>query len=156
MRLRFAVLSLAVMLVAAPVFACDDHGDEKPAQSIGIISLDQLRELWKTKGVVILDVSDQETRSRFGQIPHARLLTSSSDFEVAKELPEKKTTPLVFYCADAQCSSSDQAAERALSAGYSQVSVLREGLAGWRAAGNPVQSLKPSSRTSPRKGARGV
>ncbi len=51
--------------------------------------------------------------------------------------------PLVFYCADAQCWASVNAAMRARQAGYTQVLWYRGGQAAWRAAGLPVTPRAP-------------
>lgn len=51
--------------------------------------------------------------------------------------------PLVFYCADAQCWASANAAMRARQAGYTQVLWYRGGQAAWQAAGLPVTPRAP-------------
>jgi len=50
-------------------------------------------------------------------------------------LPEAKADKLVFYCGGTQCRASDKAAQRAAAAGYSNVSVMRAGIRGWKDAG---------------------
>ncbi len=50
--------------------------------------------------VQIFDANHPSTRENFGIIPGAHLLSSSDDYDVAKELPADKNTKLVFYCAD--------------------------------------------------------
>ena len=37
------------------------------------------------------------------------------------------------------CQTSDKAASRAVAAGYADVSVLRDGIKGWKAAGQPTE-----------------
>jgi len=50
--------------------------------------------------VQIFDANHPSTRENFGIIPGAHLLSSSSNYDVAKELPADKNAKLVFYCAD--------------------------------------------------------
>ena len=70
-------------------------------------------------------------------VPGAVLLSSSKDFALS-ELPAQKSTKLVFYCGGTACKASDKAAHRAASAGYADVSVMREGIRGWKSAGQPT------------------
>lgn len=49
-----------------------------------------------------------------------------------------KTAPLVFYCGDATCESAEISASIAVSTGYSQVFVYREGFRAWQAKRLPV------------------
>ncbi len=80
----------------------------------------------------------KDVRKKAGVIPGAILLTSSSKFNVAKELPADKSTALVFYCANTQCMASHGAADRAKRAGYKNISVLVDGILGWKEAGQPT------------------
>ncbi len=50
--------------------------------------------------VQIYDANHPSTRERFGVIPGAHLLSSSGNYDVAKELPADKNARLVFYCTD--------------------------------------------------------
>lgn len=85
--------------------------------------------------VAVLDANGSETRTKFGVIPGATLLTSASGYDVAKELPADKAMKLVFYCANERCTASHTAAERALAAGHTDVQVLPDGIMGWKKAG---------------------
>lgn len=53
--------------------------------------------------------------------------------------------PLVFYCL-ADCWMSWNAAKRALTLGYSNVSWYPKGTDGWAAAGHPLEERKPEPR----------
>jgi rhodanese-related sulfurtransferase len=75
-----------------------------------------------------------------GVIPNAVLLTSDADYALS-ELPTDKSKPLVFYCANTMCGASHHAAERAMTAGYTNVKVMPEGIAGWVKAGKKTQSI---------------
>ena len=54
----------------------------------------------RSSKVQIFDANHPSTRENFGVIPGAHLLSSSDNYDVAKELPTDKNTKLVFYCAD--------------------------------------------------------
>lgn len=54
-----------------------------------------------------------------------------------------KNRGLVFFCVDAQCWLSYNAALRAIAAGYTNVMWYRGGIAAWRAAGLPMAQSDP-------------
>jgi rhodanese-related sulfurtransferase len=82
------------------------------------------------KNMAVVDVNGEQTRKKMGVIPGAILLSSSSRYDV-KELPSDKDTSLVFYCSNERCGASKKAASKAMEFGYSDVSVLPAGIAGW-------------------------
>lgn len=105
-----------------------------------MIHVDDLAQALDSKTPpVVCDANGKDTREKNGIIPGARLLSSSAKFDIAKELPADKKTPLVFYCANARCLSSHSAAKRAMKAGFADVSVMADGIDGWRKAGKPVE-----------------
>jgi len=55
-----------------------------------------------------------------------------------------KTRPLVFFCVNAQCWLSYNAALRAIALGYTQVYWYRGGVEAWRAAGLPLAPVRSS------------
>jgi rhodanese-related sulfurtransferase len=136
---RWVLLVSAVSLsVPSVALACEAHRqsaqNQKPA--VKNLTVPELAELRKDpKMLSIVDANSAETRQKEGVIPGAILLTSSSKFDVAKELPKAKDQKLVFYCANTRCTASHKAAEKAASAGFTDVSVLSDGIAGWKAAG---------------------
>ena len=89
--------------------------------------------------LVVFDANSDKTRADQGIIPGAKLLTSAVKYDVAKELPASKSDKLVFYCASERCSASKQAAERAITAGHTDVAILPAGISGWKAEGQPTQ-----------------
>jgi rhodanese-related sulfurtransferase len=89
---------------------------------------------------VAVDANGEKTRKKMGVVPGAVLLTDSEAFALS-ELPTDKAKQLVFYCGSVKCSASDEAANRAITAGYTNVKVMREGIAGWVEAGKKVQTL---------------
>jgi rhodanese-related sulfurtransferase len=87
--------------------------------------------------VVVLDANIEPTRDKYGVIPGALLLPSYDNYDIATELPPAKNAKLVFYCANTRCMASHGAALRAVAAGYTDVSVMADGIMGWDAAGQP-------------------
>ncbi len=85
----------------------------------------------------LYDANGDRTRREYGVIPGATLLPSSRSYAL-DVLPRDKSTELVFYCASVWCGAAETAAGRALAAGYSAVSVLPDGIKGWREAGMPT------------------
>lgn len=88
----------------------------------------------------LYDANGETTRREYGVIPGATLLPNSRSYPLSL-LPEARSTPLLFYCASHWCGAAEGAAKRALSAGYSTVSVLPEGIKGWREAGLPTEPV---------------
>lgn len=134
---------LATSFISTAAFACDgEEGHLQSAAAPTKANIGQVVEWTKAKSVTPVDANTAETRTKYGVIPGAVLLTSSSDFKLS-ELPADKATKLVFYCANAHCSASSAAAKRAMDNGYTNVAVLPEGIMGWKKAGQP--STKPQS-----------
>jgi rhodanese-related sulfurtransferase len=135
------LLVVAVLAVAVPsaAFACDDH-KQAGKSAVKKITLAQAAKFQDAKKATLVDANDPEARAKLGFIPDAILLTSFNQYDANKELPAAKDSKLVFYCANTMCQSSHAAAERALEAGYVDVSVMSEGLAGWKKAGKPIAS----------------
>jgi len=98
----------------------------------------QVAELVAADKITLCDANTPKVRREHGVVSGARLLTSSSSYDVATELPADKKSTLVFYCANPRCTASDAAAKRARAAGYTDVHVMRAGIMGWVEAGQPV------------------
>jgi len=107
---------------------------------LATVSIEQLDQMIARSECQPVDANGDTTRKRMGVIPGAVLLT---DFEgyAMNELPADKAKPLVFYCANLQCGASHSAAEKALAAGYKNVKVFPDGIAGWVRAGKKIQSI---------------
>ena len=126
------------LLVALAAIACDETpAAETTAEPVPELSVAQVAAMLSSGECTAVDANNAQTRSREGTVPGATLLSSSSQFEMS-ELPADTSTNLVFYCANTRCTASDGAAERAREAGYANVHVMREGIAGWKQAGNPT------------------
>lgn len=151
--MRTLLLSLALSMGffgckdASPAAATQSPAEEteaapEAAASIPEISVEKAGEAIES-GAVAVDANSESTRKKNGTVPNAVLLTSSSKYEIS-QLPEDKSTDLVFYCSNTRCTASDAAAERAAAHGYQKVHIMREGIKGWRDAGKPTSAYPRS------------
>lgn len=131
---------LAVILSCAALHGCKKSTDasETKAAAVRSVSVDELDTMLATKACQPVDANGDDTRKKMGVIPGAILLTSEDS---VAELPSDKSKPLVFYCANTHCGASHHAAEGAIAAGYKDVKVLPEGIAGWVKANKKTQPL---------------
>lgn len=133
---------LAVLLALAPATACskksEPAGDK--ASEVASVSVDELDRLLAASACQPVDANGEATRKKLGVIPGAVLL-SDSDLFNPNELPADKSRPLVFYCANTSCGASHEAAGKAMTAGYTNVKVLPDGIAGWVKAGKRVDQI---------------
>ena len=118
----------------------DDNKPAAAAVEVPTITVDQLDTMLAKSECVPVDANGERTRQKMGVIPGAVLLTDSETFS-AGELPADKSKTLVFYCANTSCGASHEAASKARFAGYSNVKVLPDGIAGWVKAGKKIQSI---------------
>lgn len=132
-----ALLSLSVLGCSKEETA-DKH--VKLSETVPDVSIDELAAKLATGDCQAVDANGDATRKKLGVIPGAVLLSDSEAFSTS-ELPKDKSKTLVFYCANTHCSASEEAAARALTAGYKNVKVLPEGIAGWVAAGKQTQKI---------------
>ncbi len=139
---RIALLTAAALaLAASPAFACDGagHAQAKAARpEVKKVTVDEVAALQAKGQAKLVDANGAQTRARYGVIPGSVLLTSSTEYDPAKELPVDKNAPLVFYCASTRCTASHMAAVRAVGAGWANVSVMPDGIKGWKDAGKPT------------------
>ena len=135
MRTLF-VISLLALAAAA---GCSRHRDEVAAQApeVAAVSVDQLDRMLADHSCQAVDANGDLTRQRMGIIPGAVLLVDDS----IANLPADKSKGLVFYCANVACGASHEAATKAILAGYSNVKVLPDGIAGWVKAGKQTTSI---------------
>jgi rhodanese-related sulfurtransferase len=134
--MKIAKLTVVVLLIGlfALVPAC-----KKQESSVGEpakLTIEQLDTLLKSNTPpALFDANNDETRKESGVIPGAKLLSSSSDYDVASTLPGDRASKLVFYCGGIKCRAAEGAAKKALLAGYQDVNVLPDGIKGWKSAG---------------------
>ncbi len=138
MRTLLLAAVLAVGAGAACHKAADTSADK--ASKVPVVSVDEVDQRLAKGDCVPVDANGEKTRQKMGVVPGAVLLSDSETFKLS-ELPSDKSKQLVFYCANTHCGASHEAAERALTAGYTNVKVMPEGIAGWVSAGKKVQTL---------------
>jgi rhodanese-related sulfurtransferase len=100
------------------------------AQIISVEKVAQYVEA-KTPDIGIFDANDADVRKEYGTVPGAVLLSSYNQYALS-ELPINKQQQLIFYCYNFLCTASDEAADRAIKAGYTQVWRMRDGITGWK------------------------
>jgi rhodanese-related sulfurtransferase len=152
MRMRYLSMILAlgaILTAAAPARSFDLSkmlGTPEQDQALDTFKLIHVADLKAAiadpkSGVQIYDANVADTRTEYGIIPGAHLLPSADGYSVVQELPADKNTDLVFYCANTQCMASHEAARRAVKAGYKDVSVMADGIMGWKSAGQPTVTV---------------
>jgi rhodanese-related sulfurtransferase len=126
MKNVFKLITLMFLVLANQAYA---------TESIKEVSIKEVQQYVQTKpaNVVILDANNEDARKSAGTIPGATLLSSYNQYALS-ELPKDKNSTLVFYCYNSYCQASHTAAERALSAGYKNATVLKAGIDGWNKA----------------------
>lgn len=125
-----------LFLLSATLFGTLSAGAAERFKSISLTEVDAL--LAQKGKVFIYDANVESTRQNVGIVPGAQLLDSSSNYDTKKFLPADKASKLVFYCANPMCTASHHAADRALDAGYTDVSVMKDGIYGWKKAGKAL------------------
>ena len=109
------------------------------AGSVPDISLDALKAAIAKKDVTILDVNGSASFKE-GHIPGAIDFVANKG-DLAAKLPADKSALVVAYCGSERCGAYARAAEAAVALGYTNVRHFKPGLAGWKAAGEPLQNL---------------
>jgi rhodanese-related sulfurtransferase len=152
MRIRYLSIILAlgaILTAAAPARSFDlakmlgnpDH--DQALDTFKLIHVSDLKAAIANpkSDVQIYDANVPDTRTEYGIIPGAHLLPSADGYSVEQELPADKNADLVFYCANPSCMASHEAARRAVKAGYTDVSVMVDGIMGWKDAGLPTATV---------------
>ncbi|NVB80779.1 MAG: rhodanese-like domain-containing protein [Kofleriaceae bacterium] len=136
------ILLAVVLTLGAGACSKADKADKAAENKVNVpsVSVDEVDQQLAKGDCVPVDANGQKTREKMGTLPGAVLLTDSEQYGVS-ELPADKSKQLVFYCANTQCGASHEAAERAITAGYTNVKVMPEGIAGWVKAGKKVSSI---------------
>jgi rhodanese-related sulfurtransferase len=108
--------------------------------AIPTLTVDELEARLARGECRAVDANGDATRQHHGVIPGAVLLSDYEAF-LPSELPADKLKGLVFYCANEHCGASEEAAARAITAGYRDVKVLPAGILGWAKAGKQIAKL---------------
>jgi rhodanese-related sulfurtransferase len=139
--MRMTIPLVLVFAMAAGTAGCGKAHDDRAAHApvaIAALTVDQVDHLLADHACQPVDANGTPLRQKMGVLPGAVLL---SDMDAIGELPRDKAKPLVFYCANPECSASQYAAEKAIAAGYTHVQVMPAGIAGWVKAGKQTQSI---------------
>ncbi|MCX5741633.1 MAG: rhodanese-like domain-containing protein [Proteobacteria bacterium] len=139
-RIVFASLLAVSSLSVAACSKSSTSSDKSDKTSLATVTVDQLDTMLASNNCQAVDANGDGTRKKMGVIPGAVLLTDNDTFD-AKQLPADKAKSLVFYCANTHCGASHEAAEKAITAGYTNVKVLPDGIAGWVSAGKKVTQI---------------
>lgn len=137
-----SVLFIALVAFGAAGCSKSDEPAENTATAPAVpeVSVDELDTMLASNAAQAVDANGEATRKKLGIIPGAVLLSDYETF-LPKELPPDKAKPLVFYCANTHCGASHEAAAKARTAGYTNVKVLPEGIAGWVKAGKRTAQI---------------
>ena len=138
---KFLVASLLGLAAAAGSSKSSDKAETAETARLPMVTVDQVDQAIARNTAQAVDANGTETRKKMGVVPGAILLSDGKDALDPKELPADKSKELVFYCANTHCGASHHAAAEAITAGYTNVKVMPEGIAGWVAAGKKVQSI---------------
>lgn len=137
---------LLTLLLGASLAGCARRSTDEAAQpqgarpALATLSVDELAAKLARGECRAVDANGDATRKRLGVIPGAVLLSDYETF-LPSELPADKSKGLVFYCSNEHCGASEEAAARALTAGYTDVKVLPAGIVGWAKAGQQTAKL---------------
>jgi rhodanese-related sulfurtransferase len=133
MKKVLSLLSI-VTLCAAAVLAVQFSVHAVPRDRM--LSAVELKSLMdsKPRTVAVFDANDDEVREQQGIVPGAKKLSSYDQYALT-ELPQDKSSLLVFYCYNWMCTASHSAAEKAIAAGYANVMVMSDGITGWKKKG---------------------
>jgi len=130
--------SSLALVVFAGLAGCSRREAAEQRRELPTVTVDQLDRMLAGHECRAVDANGDTTRKRMGVIPGAVLLR---DMDAVDQLPADRSTGLVFYCANPACGASHEAAEHAITAGYTHVQVLPEGIAGWVKAGKQTTSI---------------
>jgi rhodanese-related sulfurtransferase len=131
-------LALGFGLVACKTDAASSEKAGK--QAFTMAAVDEVDQWITADKATAVDANNAGTREKMGTLPGAIKLTSYDGYNVS-ELPADKARRLVFYCANTQCEASHDAANKAIAAGYTDVEVMPDGIAGWVNAGKKVDKI---------------
>jgi len=148
---RLSALFLVLSLVACGGGSSSSTSTETASTSGSETSSSEAAPRWATVTVdqvasrldahdATLHVYDANGRATYDEhhVPSATWV--HYDSVTADVLPADHASSLVFYCGGEQCTASHVAADAALDLGYTDVSVMTAGIAGWVDAGKPVEA----------------
>ena len=137
-KINFVVaLTVALSLISTSAWA----EGENPHDGLTDVAVGDLATMLEAGDCRVFDANGESTRSNYGVIPGATLLSSYDSF-TAEDLGGDTSDNVVFYCANTRCSAAPSAARRAQELGYENVLVLAAGIMGWVEAGQPGTAVE--------------
>ena len=125
--MKKVIVALCAMMSAGAVFA----------GSFPDISLADLKKEIAGKDVTVIDVNGTASYKE-GHIPGSIDYVAVKE-DLASKLPQDKGALIVAYCGSEKCGAYAQAAQAAKDLGYTNVKHFTPGLAGWKAANEPLE-----------------
>jgi len=110
------------------------------------VSISEVKELSESKKAVLIDVNGSESYKK-GHVPGA-LDYASIKGDFAKVLPKDKNALIIAYCGNPKCKAYQSAANAAEQLGYKNIKHMSAGIAGWKAAGQKVETVAKSDKSS--------
>lgn len=137
---KLAVLGCVLGLFSATVFSeeCANGVCALPGKAKGNLTTAEMQTTITDGKAVVIDARPNAAE----RIPGAKVLTGTPSVTEAAAVIPSKDTPVITYCGNTHCSLSPKLAEHLKSLGYTNVREYPEGIAGWKAAGQPVAALK--------------
>ena len=138
-----AALATGNLTTLTDADACKGYRDTETV-SVEFLDMQAFTRLLEKDGkVALFDANGLATRSKYGAIPGASLLSHYKSYSL-KELPPAKAAKLVFYCGGARCKAAEKSALRAVEEGYTDVAVFRGGIQEWAATGRKTVPVPAS------------
>ncbi|MCL1093979.1 rhodanese-like domain-containing protein [Shewanella kaireitica] len=140
MKKALGQILVTLTLVASSANCLAGGGSEMaPApryeHQLNTITMREAEMLLEQGGVTFFDVNTLELWAE-GYIPGA-IYFNIQDWRTL--LPEKKDTPMVFYCANRICNASEIAARAVMKMGYTDVKQMPDGIYGWRLSNRVIE-----------------
>lgn len=139
------LVALCLLLAAALLWSVQAWA-QKPAWKE--LRPEQLRQMLDRKEDLALINTMSPIEYRDHSIPGSINIPCGRFDEQTDRLPKDKQRKLVFYCESDLCLRSTQCAEKAVKLGYADVSVLKDGLPGWKTAGYETVSQERIPRVA--------
>lgn len=147
LRVLFPAALVALALGCNQAPSSDQGAKPKATEaeaSFGQLTVDEVAQRIDAakagKGQLFVYDNNQREVYEKGHVPTAKWVKPSA--LSASDLPADKAAPLVFYCANEQCSACHSGAQAAIALGYRNVFIMPEGIQGWQKAGKPLESAR--------------
>lgn len=135
------------MLCLALMFSCTFAAASVQAEAatrVIVVDLDQAKRLYDL-GAVFIDVRSDE-QWQLGRIKNAHHVNFRTNFSSLKTLEGiTRQTPLVFYCASAECEIGPYAAAVSMEWGFEKVLYFEGGYFAWMLEDYPIDMKNPLS-----------